>query len=196
MRLLPSRAAVRHPWHVRRAQSGAEDGRSDDGATGRLRVSLLAQRRLRRHVRLRAALARRPRAPHRTPRQHEQERRPGWFPSRRSQLRRFSPSTALVTAGAGARLAAVSPSRGLSNHSRLHTRWAGLRTGIAAGHHRADPAPGHCTDPRGDQRGRRDQCAKVPRSKGPAEVHRGAPEGPPEPRNCPKMLWRTGGTPV
>ncbi len=63
MRLLPSRAAGRPPWHVRRAQSGAEDGRSDDGSTGRLQVSLLAQGRLRRHVRLRAALARRPRRP-------------------------------------------------------------------------------------------------------------------------------------
>lgn len=46
-------------------------------------------------------------------------------------------STALRTAGAGAWTASVSPSRHHSNESRIHTRMAESRIGIAAAHHPA-----------------------------------------------------------
>jgi len=75
--------------------------------------------------------------------------RPGQIPGRCPQLRLSSPSTALMTDGAGGRMAAVSPSPHLPAYSALRTRGAGLRTGIAAGHLPALFPLGQCADPRG-----------------------------------------------
>ena len=93
---------------------------------------------------LRAAPARRPRARHRTPRPQLRERRPGPVPEHRSLPGQSVPSTALMTAGAGACLSAASPSRHPCDGSPLRTRARGLHTGIAAGHHRAPHPRGHC----------------------------------------------------
>jgi hypothetical protein len=86
------------------------------------------------------------------PRAHAEEQRPGPVPGRCSQLRRSSPSTALMTAGAGACPAAASPSPHHDQESNPQTRWADLRTGIAAGNLPAEQARGHCADPRGGPR--------------------------------------------
>jgi len=83
--------------------------------------------------RWRAVLAH-PTAPH----VHAEGQRPGPVLGRCSQLRRPSPSTALMTAGAGVSLASASPSPHHGHESRPQTRLDGLRTRIAAGHPRAD----------------------------------------------------------
>lgn len=77
------------------------------------------------------------------------KQRPGQIPGRCSQLRLSSPSTALMTDGAGGRTTAVSPSQHLPAYSRLQTRGAGFRIGIAAGHLPAISLLGQCADPRG-----------------------------------------------
>src|SRR6476620_11685553 len=76
-------------------------------------------------------------------------RGPGPEPRRCSRLGCSSPSTALRTAGAGACLTAVSPSRHHCERSPLRSREVGLRTGIAAGHQPAPDLRGHCADPPG-----------------------------------------------
>ena len=142
---------------------------------------------------LRAALARRPRAPHRTPHPHHKS---GAYEFQSTALNSDVSTFYGADDGRGPRVphcqSAVTASIG-----RLFEPWAGPpRTGIAAGHHRGPHPQGHCADPRGHPSVSSDRRTMALWSR----HHRsGASGGPRTPFQGPQgtnIAWHLGGTPV